>query len=264
MDKTFWDKLAIKHGTTGYSDLYIASFDQLMRLKCTTKILNDHTDAKRRRKGVLLDFGCGKGDFSQFFCDKFDKIYAFDKSQEILKIAQTNNANVKGNIQYVNSFDTINDKIDFIFSITVLQHILDDSELLLTLEQIHEKTIPGSLFIALESIEEHIFRINQPAYVQARTFENWINLFQKAGFKLIESKSFYNPFLLKTDSFKTYETRTLLLIKLRYILLKFHINLKVFNYFFRKHAEAILGQDRNVDGLISDHSFSKFFILESI
>lgn len=262
MDNTFWDNLAIKNRTTGYRDLYIASFDQLMRLKCTNKILNEYTDAKRIRKGILLDFGCGKGDFSEFFCDKFEKVYAFDKSQEILKIAQTSNA--KGNIQYINSFDTIKDKVDFVFSITVLQHILDDVELLLTLKQIHEKTNPGSLFIALESIEENIFRLNQPAHVKARTFENWINFFKKAGFKLIESKSFYNPFIIKTDSFKTYEARTLLLFKFRNILLKFHINSAVFNYFFRKNAVAILGQDRNVDGIISCHSFSKFFILESI
>lgn len=259
MNNKFWDNLAIKNKTTGYQDNKISSFDQLMRLKCTDNILGEYIANLNTQ--ILLDFGCGKGDFSIYFSGKINCIYAFDISKEILRIAQ--NRNNYGNIKFINSLDSVSEKVDIVFSITVLQHILDDNELVLTLQKIHEKTNPHALFIALESIDEDIFKINQPAHLNARTFKKWVSLFGEGGFYLLESRSFYNPFLIRTTSYIKYEEKTYLISKLRKLLNKFHLPAPFINSLYQNKASAILRENINVDGIIPGHSFSKFFILKA-
>ena len=86
MDREFWNALAKKKKTTGYSDYFIASFDQFMRLKIVEKFLDQYAPLESRK--TALDFGCGIGDFSFMLSRYFNKVYGYDIADEILEYAK--------------------------------------------------------------------------------------------------------------------------------------------------------------------------------
>ena len=258
VDDNYWDKLTKKNKTTGTIDLIISTFDQLMRIHCVEYLFEDiiRFDIK---KSKLLDFGCGKGDFIFHFTNSFGYILGFDISKEILKLAEKK---LKGlsNVSLSNSLDNISEKFDIVISITVMQHILDDGELVKTLTKISELMNKNAYLIALEFFDIESFHIKQPNYIKTRSLEQWQRLFSIAGFELIETRNFYNPYLIKTHSFIQY-MEEIKLIKLFYKILK-RLKLKptFLSNLLKRHAEKIIDKEPMPDGFVNVDSFSKFII----
>lgn len=258
MDKEFWNLRAKKDKTTGYTDYSIAFFDQLMRLKVIEKIMNQY-GAFDFKKAAALDFGCGTGDFVSYFSHKFNFVVGYDISQEVLKIAKQRCKHLP-NILLSNSLEKINIKFNVVLSITVLQHILNDNELLKTLTFVSNKCKENAIFIALELVESDKFNISHPPYLKARRLEDWKVFFQKSGFEILSIKSFYNPFLIKTPSYLKYRKKVILFVKVYGLFRRLGFNVKLFNGVFKKQAQAILSKEENIDGLVQKESFSKIFI----
>lgn len=258
MNKNSWNLMAKRYKTTGYSDYSVGFFDQIMRLKVVEKLLKQYITFDLKKVNAL-DFGSGVGDFISHFSHKFKFIVGYDISKEVLQIARRK-CNYLSNVLLTNSLKDVNIKFDVVFSITVLQHILDDSELLKTLFMISSKCKENAIFIALESIESDKFNICQPTYLKARKLEDWKVFFEKSGFELLSIKSFYNPFLIKTPSYEKYIKKIILFKTLYKVFRRLGFNIKVFNSVFEKQAKVILNKRENIDGLLEQESFSKIFI----
>ena len=258
MDKKLWNLMAKRNKTTGYSDYSVAFFDQIMRLKIIEKLLSQYITFDFK-KANALDFGCGVGDFVSYFSQKFKFIVGYDISEEILKIAREKCKHLS-NILLTNSLEEIDVEFDVVFFITVLQHILDDSELLRTLFVIASKCKENAIFIALESIKSDKFNIRQPIHLKARKLVDWKVFFEKSGFEILSIKPFYNPFLIKTPSYLKYSKKVILFTYIYKFFRRVGLNVKLFNGVFKREAEAILNKEEKIDGLIKEESFSKIFI----
>ena len=258
MHDSYWSSLVRKHGTTGYSDYSVSIFDQLMRIKVVDSIIDEYVEDVLSDMR-MLDFGCGSGDFAAYFSNKFGNLVGYDLTEDIISIARNQYSHLN-NVFFADSLDKIHGSFDVIISITVLQHILDDDELFKTVKYISNKCKGNGLFIMLESVESEKFELKSLPHLRLRKLEEWVNILNKSGFELLEEKSFYNPYLLKTNSFLNYEKKikifALIYRKLRIL----KLNIKLFNYIFRRQAQDILSKAENVDGIIDGESFSKIVI----
>jgi len=258
MSRESWNRLAKNNKTTGYSDYSISFFDQIMRLKVVEKIIEQYFTSDTS-DSTALDFGCGVGDFTSCFSHRFKYFVSYDISDEALIIAKEKCKNLS-NVLLTNSLDEINSLFDVVFSVTVMQHILDDEELLRTLSYISSKCKKGAIFIALESVESNKFNIIQPKWLKARRSEEWAGYFEKAGFEILSIKSFYNPFVIPTPSYVKYRKKVFLFSCIYKLFKQLGFNITLFNPFFKKQAENILEKEENIDGLIKEESFSKIFV----
>ncbi len=262
MNLTFWNNLAKKNKTTGYSDLSYAAFDQSMRLLCLKKILNQHINAEACRVLSLFDYGCGNGDFLYHFAPCFNHLTGYDVSPEIIKVAQIKLKN-KPNVVLTDQLESITGRFDVIISITVLQHILDDPSLSETLNAIRSKASGKALFICLESVEEDQFKPAIPSHLKPRRIERWIEIFSQCGFVFKSSHNFYNPSLIPTSSYQTYRKKTKIMRGLYKLFSRAGIHLHFFRYYFNKKSIRLLSNPDRIDGLIQTESFSKFMVFEA-
>jgi SAM-dependent methyltransferase len=76
---------------------------------------------------IMLEVGCGTGRMTRTFAKRFSRVFALDISVEMLKRAQTLNAELE-NVTWLHGdgqgFSTVeSDSVEFVFSYLVLQHI---------------------------------------------------------------------------------------------------------------------------------------------
>lgn len=259
MDESYWDSLARKHGTTGFTDYSIAFFDQLMRLKCIEQILSEH-GILDRRNSVLLDFGCGTGDFLAYFSKSFKNVFGYDVNEEVLSIA-SHRLQRFSNIELLRSIENLDAKCDVVLSITVLQHILNDNELRDALRNISSLCKYGALLIAMESVSTTSVIVSHPPHVMARSLNFWVDSFRESGFEVVAIRSFYNPFLLMTPSYTKYAKSIRAQMTIYRALRRLGFNPAFFNKTFRNCAERILNTPSNIDGIIDGDSFTKVFVV---
>jgi len=263
LNKDFWESRAKKYKTTGYIDYSIAFFDQLMRLKVIERIVKQYASFNMREASIL-DFGCGNGDFAVYFSSKVRNIVGYDISDEVLKIAREKCKGLS-NVYFVNDLNKIRMKFDIVLSITVLQHILDDTELKDSLCKIYSLCNKGALFIALESVKSvgHLSP-SVSDYLIFREVKYYEDLLRRIGFRVIAIKNFYNPYFLKTPSYTIY-LRKVRIYKLFYkIFAKLGMNLTVFNRRFSSCAVEVLSNPESIDGIIESDSPTKIFVAEKI
>jgi SAM-dependent methyltransferase len=260
MSKEFWNSLARKNRTTGTSDYVVAAFDQRMRIKCLEKILSDYNELLTPQSN-LLDFGCGNGDFILHFNSRFNYIVGYDISEDILSIAQQR---IKGlpNIKLANSFDSVSLRFDLVFSVTVLQHILNDDELTDTLGRIAKLCNKKAYFIALESFETKTFPIAQPVHVKAHSTDQWQRILTKAGFDLLETRSFYNPYLIKTKSFERYWEKVKWFRLFYRLFKKLRLSTAILENAINRCVNNVFSEKENIDGFVDVDSFSKFIVCQ--
>jgi ubiquinone/menaquinone biosynthesis C-methylase UbiE len=153
----------------------------------------------------MLDFGCGCGDFAQYLGGSFNKIFAYDSSSEILKIAESRID--RDNIKIIPSLDLINEKLDLTISVTVLQHIIDNEELLSTIKAIGSKSKGSSYFICLETVKCPKYNLSQPSYLKERDTYDYVYDFEKSGYQIEDILSFYNPYFIPSKSLLAYKTK---------------------------------------------------------
>ncbi len=263
MNKEFWELRARKYKTTGYIDYSIAFFDQLMRLKVVERLVRQYADFNIK-SASMLDFGCGSGDFIVYFSDKVKNIVGYDISDEILKVARERCKNLS-NVSFENDLSKVKGKFDIVLSITVLQHILDDDELKESLRKIGDLCNKGTIFLVLESVKsDNSANMQILDYLAFRKAEYYKSILEDVGFKVLSVKNFYNPYFLKTSSYKRY-LRKVRIYRLFYkILTKIGINPTIFNDKFSNCSCEILSVPENVDGIVEKESSTKIFIAEKI
>jgi ubiquinone/menaquinone biosynthesis C-methylase UbiE len=259
MDESFWDSLARKHGATGFTDYSIAFFDQLMRLKCIEQILSEH-EILDRRNSVLLDFGCGTGDFLAYFSKSFKNVIGYDVSEEVLSIA-SHRLQRFSNIELLRSIENLDAKCDVVLSITVLQHILNDNELRDALSKISSLCKNGALLVAMESVSSLSVVVSHPPHLKARSLNFWVDSFKESGFEVVAVRSFYNPYLLVTPSYTKYAKSVRAQMTIYRGLRRLGFNPAFFNRTFTNCAERILNTPSNIDGIIDGDSFTKVFVV---
>jgi ubiquinone/menaquinone biosynthesis C-methylase UbiE len=90
MNRREWDRTA-----KNYHEEVISPFQKGVKNPLFEKLRN----VKCKRKKVIADIGCGRGEILDLLAADFKKVYAIDFSPEMLRIAERRNS--RGNIEYV-------------------------------------------------------------------------------------------------------------------------------------------------------------------
>jgi len=196
---SFWKERMRKYGHTGWCYPCTYGFDQPLRVKIVKKLV----ECFASHREMLLDFGCGTGDFSHALKDDFKQIIVYDPCVDALEKA-VRKFNGLNNITPVSEFSDlvrINKSYDMILSITVLQHVMSDNELHDVLQFLYQNVNQGGVFIVLESFSSHI----TSEYERNWTYADFQNEMEQVGFLLVKGYDFYNP-LENDEKFNQYFT----------------------------------------------------------
>jgi len=204
--KDFWNNRAKKYGHTGWTDNFIYIYDQQARLLAIEKILNSFTG----NKSIALDFGTGSGDFANLLAKYFKEVIAFDISDAAIEIAKGKFGKAE-NIQFLsgNHIEEIQipaGKVNLILTVTVLDHITDDSELIKTLKYFQKIISEDGIIIVLEYALDMKKQSNY--YQRFMTLEEWRTIFLNHGFHLHKYYGFYHPIESQCDSYLSYKRCT--------------------------------------------------------
>lgn len=101
--------------------------------------------------GKMLELGCGAGRMTHSFAKRFERVYAFDLSREMLDRAREIHS-AQDNILWLlsNGSDlscVASDSMDFVFSYLVLQHLPEEPLVLRYIQEMLRVTRPGSAFL---------------------------------------------------------------------------------------------------------------------
>lgn len=146
------------------------------------------------KKAKLLEIGCGSGRDASFMTKKGFNVIAIDGSKNMIDEAKKIHPELS-NILFHKTlpnnlkFDT---KFDSIYSIATLMHLSKD-DLEKTILKIYDLLNPTGKFLMSVSlfrddINENGFDKNG-RYFLILSFEEWINIFQNTGFKILETKT---------------------------------------------------------------------------
>ncbi len=99
----------------------------------------------------MLELGCGAGRMTASFAKRFERVYAFDISHEMLSRARQMHTEQR-NILWLlsNGADlscVASDSIDFVFSYLVLQHLPEEPLALLYIREMLRVLRPGGVFL---------------------------------------------------------------------------------------------------------------------
>lgn len=135
----------------------------------------------------ILDFGCGDGWYLNYFARKMSSnfYYGCDLSQSM--IYKANKDKKFENIKYkvANGYIPFEEKFDFIYSIAVLAHILDDILLLKVIDNIYDNIYDNGYFICFEAIAD---TMRSGKTWTRRSEKDYIQMFEEKGFELIFQK----------------------------------------------------------------------------
>jgi len=202
-NQDFWNKRVCKYGHTGWSDAVIYAYDQIARIKAIKEIIK----TIEVKTGLALDFGTGSGDFTPILAEKFKKVFAFDISENVIKVAKNRYGYIP-NVEFIHGNSVLdleigNNSLDLILSITVIGFILDDNELIQILNWFKNKICKNGFIIALEYVPKNKPKIIS-TYQRFSTFDEWISIFYKCGFKLQKYYEFYHPTECPCKSYQLY------------------------------------------------------------
>lgn len=134
---------------------------------------------------IVLDFGCGNGSVSAQLATRGCSVIGIDISKGLLR--RTADRGQLGKTLFVHydgkSIPIRPGSIKAAVTWVVLNHIIDDSELLGLLAQIHEKLAPGGLLIAIEQVRKRP-TIDLVTWQNRRTIEGFCAIFDSAGFEV--------------------------------------------------------------------------------
>lgn len=241
-NKKFWNNKVRKCGHTGWTDNFIYAYDQQARLIAIEKILN----SLNFKKEVALDFGTGSGDFANLLSKYFKKVVAFDSSDAVIKVAKQRYKKAK-NIRFFheNNIEKIgisNSTVDIILSVTVLDHIMSDSELVKVLKHLREILRENGIIIALEYALD--YKKSKTAHQRFMKLEEWRSRFLNCGFYLHKYYGFYHPVESPCESYLSYRSHIRgLKGKILRLFIK-HVSYELVNKYLNKLAnESIQGKN---------------------
>ena len=177
----FWRDRFAAHGHTGWFDPRIYAFDQWCRLGVVSQWLEDQAFSGK----LALDFGAGSGDFSRLLIDRGWRVASYDK--HVSPTFQHRKLQTVSSLGVVAGFAPY----DLIVSITVLDHIMDDTEFCRQLVDFRNWLKPDARFFFLE-YSSAVARL--PSSYQAfRTIKTWENAFTAAKLRLEAIEPFFHP-----------------------------------------------------------------------
>lgn len=193
----FWSARVRRYGHTGWSDPATYAYDQRLRLKAVA--------ARLGPVDVALDYGCGVGDFCALLATQARQVVGHDLSAEAL--ARAARLNPAPNIRYEADAQAVwAQRYDLVLSITVLQHVTDESELSAVLHRFAASLQPGGRVIVLETLAG---AAQDAGYLKRRTLAQLEAAFAAAGLSLLSRDGFYHPSECPTPAFRAYRSRLL-------------------------------------------------------
>ncbi|HEX6003538.1 MAG TPA: class I SAM-dependent methyltransferase [Burkholderiales bacterium] len=200
-DAGYWDARATHYGHTGWSDWVIYRFDQFARLAAVRAALETLDPA---RNGRAVDYGTGTGDFARMLSRRYEQVVAVDISGKVLEIARKRHAQ-RRNITFLHT-DTERElptePVDFVLTVTVLNHIMDDDSLRATMEHLAGILAPGGCFVALESCL--VETAPRSSYQRNLSQVEWKAMFERCGLVLENCFGFYHPTADRCRTFERY------------------------------------------------------------
>lgn len=161
------------------------------------------------RGSSILDMGCGVGQFTPMFLQRFKRVVGLDASDKFVKVARKSNSNIEYNVGWGETFK-LNEKFDTISMNMLLEHVDDPVALLnnckrhLTKGGVILVQVPnansvtrriGVLMGIIDSIS-HISdkELNYFGHKRTYTLDQLVADCKKAGLKVVEKGGlFFKP-----------------------------------------------------------------------
>jgi ubiquinone/menaquinone biosynthesis C-methylase UbiE len=185
--REFWNKTAKEFGRNGYSAVLFPS---------SRGVLNWYTDWLQRNalkkifgelKGKrILDVGCGVGRWSIQLAAVAEHVVGVDFARGMVGIAKDRAIErAPGNVDFVlasaHSLPFSSRSFDASLSVTVLQHIVDEKQLVEALSEIARIAKIGGRIILLEQTPCRREAAHSQFPTVGRTHEEWVHLFTSKG-----------------------------------------------------------------------------------
>ena len=141
---------------------------------------------------------------------KFEKVIAFDVSCAAVEVAKKRYGNTekinficKNNIREAG---IARNTVDMILSVTVLGHIMGDSELIQTINHFRDILTKDGTIIAMEYATDYEKPTTSP-YQRYMKLKEWQSIFLQCGFHLHKYYGFYHPIEIPCRSYSSYARR---------------------------------------------------------
>jgi 2-polyprenyl-3-methyl-5-hydroxy-6-metoxy-1,4-benzoquinol methylase len=140
----------------------------------------------------VLDFGCGVGRWSHALAQRGCQVTAVDFSANMLSEAarRSARAGLSDHIRFVQAdvaqveFDAAS--FDIVFGVTVLQHVLSDASLHLTLRRLARLLRPGGRMILMEAAPQVRTSACETATFRARSLNTYLDGIVGSGLEVVE------------------------------------------------------------------------------
>lgn len=169
-----------------YQKLFQLEEDDFRLKALENLILKNIPEGKKR----ILDLGCGSALFSCSLAEKGHKVLAVDPSRKMIELARKrkklkkiNNKNLQILKMKAEKIDKLESKFDVVLILDVLEHITNDSQVLVKLKKILDKK--GILII---TVPAHPFlygiRDKEMGHFRRYSKKNLINLIKNKGYQI--------------------------------------------------------------------------------
>jgi SAM-dependent methyltransferase len=245
--KEYWDVRAERYGHTGHSEPFLYCFDQEARKFAIDQVIRQTPFRKRQR---ALDFGCGSGDFLPLLKNNFGYVLGYDISGKVLEKAKRN---FKGTAALTDDLDMVKEKgpYDLILTVTVLQGI-ENEEIGGAMKRLFSLLSDDGFVVSMEFFSKE--GENTDSGETRLTQSGWKEILKANGLRVVFCRSFYNPVIFPSVSWKKYKANLPLKILRPFKHLSF-----VKSYFSWK-ARQIIYKERDI--LAPENSTFKIYILQ--
>lgn len=158
----------------GLKNLYIARLrDAVLRRQLS------------KRSFTLLDFGCGSGNLSRSLATAERKITGIDISPELLELAVAqNDSGICEFVLYDGDELPFDDStFDYVVTYVVLNHIVDDEQLLATMRNVRRTLRDSGEALFIEQTR-HRTKLTYGGIKKQRSVADFVGIFETAGFSL--------------------------------------------------------------------------------
>ena len=198
-NESFWAKRFHMHGHTGWADPVIYAYDQQERLA----LIKAAIATLPIQGGNALDFGCGTGDFSKLLLSMGFDVCGFDPFAN--PHLQTGHFTFAKKLSEITLPDHSG---NLAIAITVLDHILDEGELLAAMKNIQSHLKSGApllmLEYALDSATDRQTYGLKNAYQSFRTLAEWKSLLERSSFQIEKITPMPHPVFCPSHGYRAY------------------------------------------------------------
>ncbi len=193
----FWKNRYERFGHTGWSDSVIYAYDQLERLELVRRSI-----APPPSGSLALDFGCGTGDFSRLLLSFGFRVCGYDPF-----IKPSIRSKLFHYARHFNQIPFDPSTVRCVLSITTLDHVLDQGELLNALKVIrHLLRGDGILYMLEYSLDSthapNCFRRNE--YQAFRRLDEWRSLLSAVDLEVVSCVGAPHPIAAPSKGYLEY------------------------------------------------------------